>query len=429
MQMAEGYKEETSLFKLILPWLVCFSASLFLFYEFIQGNMFASIADNIMTDFHVQADKMAYLSSVYYLSNVLFLFVAGMTLDRYSTKKTLLVAMLLCVVSTFVLANTHSFYLALCCRFLTGIGSAFCFIGPVRLASRWFPPRKMAMVTGVIVTVAMTGGLLSQYPLTVLVEQIGWRDALMQVAWLGAAMLVLMFCGIIDKPTQGDAMSVAMPKLSLLKIAKAAYLNGQNLRAAAYTSLMNMAIAVFGAMMGSLYLMQRLGVSKEQASIVNTMLFLGAIIGGPFIGWLSDKLALRVIPMKVGVVASLFTLLAILYAPVSLDIMKVLFFMLGFFTAAQIISYALIAESSSPSMTATAVSVISLLTQGGYIIYQNLFSFLLVNHSHAQLIEGSSVIYSLADYQYAAIILPIGLVLALLVLLGLKETYGRHIQD
>ena len=45
------------------PWIVCFAASLLFFYEFIQGNMFASIADDIMRDFHIQADKMMLLSS------------------------------------------------------------------------------------------------------------------------------------------------------------------------------------------------------------------------------------------------------------------------------------------------------------------------------------------------------------------------------
>lgn len=87
MQMVGEYREETRASLGMLPWVVCFSASLFFFYEFIQGNMFASIADNIMHDFQIQADKMAYLSSIYYLSNVLFLFVAGMVLDKYSNKK------------------------------------------------------------------------------------------------------------------------------------------------------------------------------------------------------------------------------------------------------------------------------------------------------------------------------------------------------
>ncbi len=407
----------------LMPWVVCVSASLFFFYEFIQGNMFASIADNIMQDFHIQADKMTYLSSIYYLSNVLFIFVAGMVLDRYSPKKTILIAMTCCVLSTFVLAHAHSFYLALMCRFITGIGSAFCFLGPVRLASRWFPARRMAMVTGIIVTIAMTGGMMAQYPMAKLVNLVGWREALMVVGWFGVAILVIMSIGIVDK--DHEHASIPLRNETILSIARQVYLNSQTLRAALYTSLMNMAIAVFGAMMGSLYLMQRLGISKESAAFINSFLFLGVIIGGPVIGYISDKLGLRVLPMKWGVLLSLTIVLIVLYVPVSLHTMKFLFFLLGFFTAAQVISYALVAESSQPSMTATAVSVVSLLTQGGYIVYQNLFSWLLIRHGEMQMIDGVPV-YSLGDYNSAAIIMPLGLVIAFFILFGLKETFGHH---
>lgn len=424
MHMIEEYQETTSIKATLLPWVVCFAASLFFFYEFIQGNMFASIADNIMHDFHIQADKMTYLSSIYYASNVMFLFVAGFMLDRFSSKKIIVVAMLLCVLSTFILAYAQSFYLALFCRFVTGIGSAFCFLGPIRIASRWFPPKRMAMVTGAIVTMAMTGGMLAQYPLTRLVLHVGWRDALIMVGWLGVTMLALIVFGVKDQP--GNTVDAPRTKMSVMVRAKKAYMNPETIRAALYTSLMNMAVAVFGAMMGSLYLIQRLGVDKSDAAMVNSMLFLGAIIGGPFIGWCSDKVGLRILPMKVGALASLVVLMAILYLPVSLNLMAVLFFLLGFFTASQVISYAFVAESNSPAMTATALSLVSLLTQGGYIVYQNVFSMLLTWHGFAPMADGVPV-YSLADYQVAAMILPLGLSLALFVIFGLKETHCRHV--
>lgn len=426
MDMVEEYTEINTAKSALLPWIICFTASLFFFYSFIQGTMFASIADNIMQDFHIQADKMTYLSSIYYLSNVIFLFVAGFLLDRFSSKKMILVAMLLSVLSTFVLAEAHSFYLALFCRFIAGIGSAFCFIGPIRIASRWFPPQRMALVTGAIVTMAMTGGMLAQYPLTRLVTQVGWREALLMVAWLGVAMLVVMLFCIKDKP--GELVPSAMKPISIRSAAKKAYLNTQTLRAALYASLMNMAVAVFGAMMGSLYLVQRLGVTKEDAAMVNSMLFFGAIFGGPLIGWCSDKLGLRVLPMKLGAMASLLVVLVILLVPVSLGGMGLLFFLLGFFTASQVISYALVAESSSPAMTATAVSTVSILTQGGYIVYQNLFSVLLLWHGEMQM-KGGVPVYSLGDYQSSAMILPLGLGLALWVILALKETYCKQSQE
>jgi len=425
MSLSTECQESTHLWGRLLPWIICVSASLFFFYEFIQGNMFASIADNIMQDFRLKADKMSYLSSSYYLSNVLFLFVAGYFLDKYSTKRTMLVAMFLCVLSTFILATTHSFYVALACRFVMGIGSAFCFLGPIRLASRWFPPRRMALVTGIIVTIAMTGGMLAQYPLTRLVAEIGWRDALMQVGYLGVMILVIMYFGIIDRICPIAAKAVQSEPV--LKVAESVIRNMQTLKAALYASLMNMGIAVFGAMMGTLYLVQRMGVSKADAALVNSMLFLGAILGGPIFGWFSDRLGLRLLPMKIGALGSFVLLLIILFCPVSVDVMKILFFCFGFFTATQIISYVLVAESSPVAQTAMAVSVVSFCVQGGYIIYQTIFGALLERHG-GMLLQNDTPVYSLAAYQHAALILPVGLLLAYFCLMGLKETHGKHIE-
>ncbi len=69
--------------------------------------------------------------------------------------------------------------------------------------------------------------------------------------------------------------------------------------------------------------------------------------------------------------------------------------------------------------------MVSILTQGGYIIYQNLFSILLMHHGEMKMLDGIPV-YSLGDYQYAAMILPLGLLLALFALFGLKETHCRQ---
>lgn len=424
MELVEEYNRAEWFRSVVQPWLVCFTASLFFFYEFIQGNMFASIADNIMHDFSIQVDKVTYLSTIYYFSNVVFLFIAGMMLDRFSAKKTMVFAMLLCVCSTFVLAHTESFYIALFCRFVTGIGSAFCFLGPIRIASCWFPPSRMALVTGVIVTIAMSGGMLAQYPMTKMVVYYGWRESLSLVAWFGLGLLAVMMFWIKDSPK--GKMPSFNKESNIFLTARKAYTNTQNIRAALYTSLMNMAVAVLGAMFGTLYLIQRLGVSKEEASMVNTILFLGVIVGGPFMGWVSDKMGLRVLPMKIGAIASLLTVLAIMYLPVSLGIMTILFFLLGFFTASQVISYALVAESSPPAMTATAVSLISILTQGGYILYQNVFGNLVARSGEMHLVNNVPV-YSLQAYQHAAVLFPLGLCLALLLMFGLKETHCRQV--
>lgn len=422
MQKKAVFDGNNSACQALLPWFISIVASLFFFYEFIQANMFAAIADNVMRDFHIHADKMTYLSSSYYLSNVLFLLVAGVLLDKYSSKTLILVAMTVSVISTFLFSFVHSYYFAVICRFTTGIGSAFCFLGPVRISSYWFPPRKMAMVTGVIVTIAMTGGMMAQYPMAKLVNALGWRGALFQLGILGIFIFFLMLFGIKDKPSEKKhAWKLKNPWHLMLQ----AYKNSQNLMAACYTSLMNMAIAVFGAMVGVLYLMPRLAIDKESAAYINTFLFFGVLVGGPIVGYISDKMESRTLPMRIGVVVSLLIVLTIIYGDVSYSMMKWLFFSLGFFTSAQVISYALVAEGSSPEVVSTSVSVVSLITQAGYIIYQNIFSWLLVSHSSSSKIIQDGV-YTLGDYNFAVNILPIGLLLALVCSFGVKETFGRH---
>lgn len=400
------------------PWIVCIAASLLFFYEFIQGTMFASIADQVMRDFHIEADKMVYLSSAYYLANVLFLFVAGVLLDRYSAKKMLVGAMFFCVISTFILARTNSFYIAFFCRFIIGVGSAFCFLGPIRLATRWFKPQQMAFVTGVVVTMAMSGGMLAQYPLMTLVLQVGWRNALTQVSWVGVVMLLAMIRLVKDKP-QNYQEPVA-ETTNLWQLTKQAYMNKETVLAGVYASLMNMGIAIFGAVMGQLYLIQRLGVTQDKAAAVNGMLFLGAMIGGPLVGFWSDKIQKRLLPMKVGALVSLALVLAILYAPVSVTLMGTLFFLLGISTSSQVISYPFVAEKTPPMLIACSLSLVSVILQGGYIVYQNIYSAVLMQDKATQMINGAPV-YSLDAFQQATLILPISFLIAFLSIYGLKE--------
>jgi MFS family permease len=277
----------------------------------------------------------------------------------------------------------------------------------------------MAMVTGLVVTFAMTGGILSQYPLTLLVNEWGWRLSVQGIAWFGLILWFVMFLGIQENRFHAGRHDGV--KISVYEIFKKIYLNGPIIKAAMYTSLMNMAVAVFGAMMGILYLMQRCHISKSEAAVINSMLFLGSIIGGPLVGWISDQWGKRVVPMKIAAVMTLWIILCIMYAPFGKIGMGFLFFLLGLVTAAQVISYALVAESCSPQMTAMAVSAISVLTQGGYVVYQNLYSFLLTHFSTQ---AGGE--YGLRSFQSAAIILPLGVALAYALIGRLQDVHTRE---
>ncbi len=412
------------------PWLVCFSAALFFFYEFIQSFMFNSISSNLMQSFHINAEQLGTLSSVYFLANVIFLFPAGMLLDRMSTKKIILVSLSICVLGTFLFAHTHNYWVAMGCRFAAGIGSAFCFISCARLASRWFPAKRMAFVIGLIVTMAMLGGVTAQYPLTVLLNHITWRQAVVFDATLGIFFLIVISLFVKDYPPGNEVRlreeREQLNNIGFWKSCSLSYFKKQNWLCALYTSVLNIPVGVLAGLYGSIFLMQADHLSRSQASIISSAIFAGTVIGSPLIGWFSDRISRRKMPMLVGAVLSLALILLIIskihfgyYELISL------FFLLGLVTSTQVLSYPTVTESNPIMLTATAVSVVSIFTQGGLMIYQPLFGYLLQLNWTGKVVHGVAT-YSLADYYHAFLMLPISFVVAIVAAFFVKETYGKR---
>ncbi len=408
-------------------WIVCFSAALFFFYEFIQMNMFNAISADLMRAFSLDATELGKLSAYYFYANLLFLPVAGALLDRFSTRLIILSALLFCVVGIAGFATTHSFFLACIFRFMSGIGSAFCFLSSIRLASRWFPAKQMALVTGLIVTMAMMGGMVAQTPLTLLNQALGWRYTLLLDAGLGLMIFTIIFYFVQDCPLglkqDQKALQLELADLGVLKSWGLAYLNPQNLLCGLYTSLTNLPIALLGAIWGSLFLQQTAHLSPTEASLAPSMLFLGTIIGGPIVGWFSDKIKKRVLLMLLGALTSLLLTIAIICLPklLSLTAILLLFFTLGFFTSSQVLSYPLVAESNHKNLTATSVSVVSFFAIGGYAVFQPLFGWLM-DYDWQGTVINQIRIYSIGDYHRALLILPIGFCIALFAALLMKDS-------
>ncbi len=412
----------------LTPWIVCFSAALFFFYEFIQMNLFNAISAALMQDFSLSATQLGFLSANYFYSNLLFLLPAGLILDRVSTRKVILVSLSICVLGTFFFALSTHYYLAAIFRFFTGIGSAFCFLSCIRLATRWFPSNKMALVSGLIVTMAMTGGMVAQGPLTVLVNVLGWRHALLVDAGFGVVILAIIFAVVKDYPEHYPLKTHSPLTLkSFWQSMSQSYLKMQNWLGGIYTCMMNLPMAVLGALWGILYLEQIHHLPDASAAWITSMLFVGTIIGAPLAGLISDKLSRRKLPMLLGTVVSFILVMLIIQVPMhSFVTLLTLFFLLGLTTSTQVISYPTIAESNSHALTATSVSVVSFTTISGYAWSQPLFGSLMDWHWNG-LMQGGHAIYSAINFKTALLILPIGFLIAFVAALMLKETYCKNI--
>jgi MFS family permease len=414
------------------PWIVIFSASLFFFYEFIQMNMFNAISENLIEEFDLSAINLGYLSSTYFWATVIFLFPAGIILDRFSVRKILLTAVSLCIVGTFFIGLSTSPLQIAIFRFLTGIGSAFCFLSCVKIASRWFSSHRLAFVIGLVVTMAMIGGLIAQTPFTLLTLKLGWRHSIMIDAAFGLVILITIAIFVRDFPPHYTQKRLEERKqlesLSYWKIIRLGFLKLQNWLCGVYTCLMNLPINLLGGLWGILYLEHVHNIEKTSASLITSMLFLGTIVGSPLAGWISDHMRLRRLPMIIGAILSIATILIIMRIPhLSFYTLMLLFFILGIVTATQIISYPTVSESNTKILTATSVSVVSFVTLSGGVIFQPLFGRFMNSHWNGVLISNHPL-YSTGDYQFAMWLFPVTLGVALVAALSVKETHGHRLE-
>jgi MFS family permease len=403
-----------------MAWMVCLSAGLFFFYEFFQLNIFDVINQPLREDFQLNATQLSWMSSSYLWADILFLLPAGIILDRFSTRKVILTAMLVCVLGTLGFALTNSFALACFFHFLSGIGNAFCFLSCVVLVSHWFPPRRQALVIGSLVTMAFLGGMMAHTPFAHLSEYYGWRHSLLIDAAAGALLLVWIYKIVQDSPNP-RAKSRLAPR-AFIPVFLKSITNRQTWLAGLYTSFLNLPIMVLCALWGASYLQVVHHLPEIEASNLISLIFTGSIIGCPIVGWLSDSQGRRKPLMIIGAIATLVTVFP-LFMDLSLSQTQLsfLFFALGFFTSSQVISYPLIAESNSAENTGAATGIASVLIMGGGGVGQVLFGWLMQHHAGLATQD-----YKIADFQYAMWIFPLTAIAALVAVLLTRETHCKR---
>ena len=417
-----------------LAWVVVMTAALFFFYEFIQMNLFNTINVQLRETYHLNAEALGQLFSMYFYANTLSLLVAGSLLDRYSTKKLLLFAVTICTVGTFLFSTAATYNVAAFGRCLVGAGASFCFLSCIRIASRWFPPKRMALVVGAVVTMAMLGGLTAQTPFALLVNWLGsWREALLVNTGLGVVIFVAILCIVQDRPPHSQekihADHAMLKQLGPWRCVKMAVCNMQNWLCGLYTALVNLPVFILGGLWGIRYLTGVHHITDTEASYATTLFFVGVIIGSLVYGWISDHIERRVLPMIIGAALSLATLLFLIYTPqLSLPALIFIFFFIGFITSSQVLTYPTIAELNPIYLTSTSVSIDSICIMISGFIFPPFFGTLMEQGGPHEMLNGVAV-YTANDFHHAMLVFPITLIAALVISFLIRETRCKAVHE
>lgn len=409
----------------ILAWITVLSSGLFFFFSFINMNSFDALNHAISIEFSLDAFQISTLETLYFIANILFLIPAGLILDRFSTRKTLLIGFLVMILATLLFSMAQTYWLLAACRFIIGAASTLSLLSAMRLTSRWFENKYNGLVLSIVITLAMIGGMLAQQ-LSKLSSIFGsWHHTLLALAILGGTFWILNFIFVKDSPSQArkteTQLRQKLKNTGFWQSFGQAACNIQNWIAGIYGNILSIPIVVLGALWGQEYLVGAKGISHAKAADIISLIFFGMIIGSPVMGYISDKLRRRKVPMIIGATLSCAVTLVIYstHSPNTIYL-AILFFLLGLFTSSQVLSYAYFIEANPRHITTTSAGLGTTIIMSCGFVFGLLFGW--ITNQHHKIIDGHSV-YSATNYNHAFLILPFTFAIAIILACLIKETH------
>ncbi len=416
----------------IMPWLVWGLGCLFYFYECLLQVSPSVMSSELMRDFSVTSQTLGILSGIYFYSYAAMQLPGGVLMDYFGPQRLLTIATTICAISTIAFGLTDNFFMACLARLMIGFGSAFAAVGAMKLAVNWFPAERFALLTGMMVTIGMLGAIGGEAPLAMLIDYCGWRHSMLIMGGIGLVLAVLIFSVAKDVPNTTDANAhhpdhdIDEPVISsLIALLK----NKQLWLVAFYGGLMYMATPIFCGLWGVPFLMFKMHVAKAAAANYVSLVFVGWAIASPLWGIFSNRIGRRKTSMYIGSVGALISCTMFIYAPIESSwLMEFFLFTFGIFSAGFLPAFAVAKELCSKKYVATGLSFMNMMNMVGIAIGQPVIGYILDKLWTGEIIDKVRV-YPLEAYQIGLAILPIGMIISLLILPRLRETYCKSVQD
>ncbi len=411
-------------------WGLWFIAALFYAYEFALRLSLTVMVPELMASFSLTAAGLGMLSAMYFYAYAAMQIPVGYLLDRFGARIMLSFAAILVAIGCFLFVETSDFVLACIARLMIGAGSAFAFVGVLKLSAAWFPAAQFPFIIGMTNLLGVMGAIYGEAPLALLVESIGWRLSIFIAMFIGLILALLMFNILRDSPQSRlmESPNHTPPNLQFKSAFKYVLSCRRTWLVALYAGLMVVPIIAFIELWSIPFLKVKFGLSSAQAAWLNSLTFLGIAVGGPFHGMLSGWLRSRKPPMFLGAVFAAIFLSALLYLPDTLltNLWEVgaLMVLFGFSTSTMLLAFAVNKELNPPEISGLVIGFTNMVVMSLGIVFQHIVSQRLdvFWKTSAQATSNAVPSFTLEQYEQAFLILILCQIIAGLLVFAIKET-------
>ena len=414
-------------------WTIWGLGALFYLMAFFQRVAPAVMTDSLMREFDIGAAALGNLSALYFYSYVAMQIPTGIIADRWGPRRLLSLGALVASSGTLIFALAPDLLIAGLGRFLIGGSVAVAFVGCLQLANNWFPPRLYGMVAGMALLVGVIGAVCAGPPLRLCVDLFGWRPTILVSGLATVAAAVTIWIVVRDHPREkgyagpAPAVDIAPPAgpLTIWAGIKTVLRYPNTILLFLIPGGVVGPVLAFSGLWGVPFLTTHYGLPPTRAAVLTTTLLVAWAVGGPVLGWLSDRTGRRK-PLYIGgCIVTLACWSAIILAPgLSLAVLTLLLVLTGLSSGCMIISFAFAKESVPAHLSGTATGMTNMGVMMGPTLLQPAIGWVLDRQWTGMLEEGVRV-YSLDAYRAGFGLMIVWAALAVLLLFFTRETFCR----
>jgi len=388
--------------------------AVYYFYQYALRSAPSVMMPQLTDAFGVNALGVSAIVGMFYYGYSPFSLVAGASMDRFGAKQVIPIGAALVGIGS-ILFGTGSATAANIGRFLQGAGGAFALIGAVYLVTKNFPATMAASFIGATQMFGMAGGSAGQFLVGPMIQGgLPWNRFWIYTGLVGLAISVLLFV-LLPKEAPKAAAGGAGGFASLLTSLGKVFRNPQSILCGLISGLLFIPTTIFGMTWGVRFLQEARGREYEAAVTLAATVPLGWMIGCPLLGFISDRIGRRKPVILGGAVVLLGVLAWILFGDAAILRGAKVGILMGIASGAAMLPYTVIKEANPPELGGSATGVINFLNFTFSALLGPVFGARLVH-------ENGSDPLALAQYQAGFWPLLIGILIALVLTLFLKET-------
>lgn len=267
----------------------------------------AVLSERLTADFDTTAAQLGTLHASFFLIYALVQIPTGVLADRVGPRHVGSVGGVVLSVGALCFAMSESYLAAFAARALIGLGSGVIFVSILRFCANWYRADEFATMTGLTAGVAGLGAILATTPLAITVDAVGWRPTVGGLAVVGLFAATAVYVVARNSPADAGLEPIEdvpdRPSISLADVRTNLHTLARDRKQWLLSVIFfagNGTVLTLIGLWGVPYLAVVYGLDVTTASYYTMAGSVGMLVGSPAIGWISDRLERRLLPLAVG---------------------------------------------------------------------------------------------------------------------------------